>query len=165
MITYWSKDLFIFLETHYFFVLETYIILSFLPLISKVVCRSPVEKSADSKRVTIHNDWTYKIVRSHVQSKVNVIFWILKIVLDILNTPLQMPRLEHFNLYTWTQRTGALCFNWISLASIADTFSVFLFSSVCWGIFNRNINTCPVLVPAHNVAEIVCAKILNKRDK
>ena len=60
------------------------------------------------------------------------------------------------NDITWIDSTGALCFNWISFASIADGFSVFLFSSPV-GMFSRKINTCPLFVPAHNVEEIVCA--------
>ena len=51
--------------------------------------------------------------------------------------------------------TGARCFNWISLPKMAVTLSSWRFSPS--GRVKSKTKTCPELVPAHNVGDVVVA--------
>ena len=58
--------------------------------------------------------------------------------------------------------TGARCFNWISLPKIHVTLSSLRFSSPV-GRVKSKTKTCPELVPAHNVGDVVVA-VMKKQN-
>merc|ERR1719461_1982512 len=65
---------------------------------------------------------------------------------------------------TWIVSTGARCFIWISLAKVAVTFSSLRFSSPV-GMVKRKTRTCPELVPAHIVGDVVVGSLINVSAK